>query len=125
MALKQITLRSDLGETLEEDARQNDRDANELANEALEEFLRERQIRKIEREIEAYRGMHAELWKQIPNHWIAVHNGKLVDQDFDRVSLHRRVRKRYRRTAVLIRQVRPEVDEVIWWRTPSTGKITR
>jgi len=124
MAIEKITLRPDLGEALEEDARQNKHDVNDLVNEAVEIYLRDRQRRKIDQEIEAYVGMHADLWKQIPEHWVAIHNGELVDQDVDRVALHRRVRRQYKRIAVLIRQVRPDADEVIWWRTPSTGKLT-
>jgi hypothetical protein len=124
MAIEQITLRPDLGEALAEDARHSKHDVTDMVNEAIEVYLRDRQRRKIDQEIEAYIEMHADLWKQIPEQWVAIHNGELVDQDIDRVALHRRVHSQYRRIAVLIRQVRPDGDEVIWWRTPSTGKLT-
>ena len=125
MAIEQIRIRPDLTETLVEDARQSAQDVNDLANEAIEIYLRERQRRKIDREIEAYVGMHKDLWERIPGQWVAIHNGELVDQDTDMGALYQRVRERYGRTSVLIRQVKESPEEVIWWRTPSTGKLAK
>jgi hypothetical protein len=118
-----IALRADLRETLERDAEQEDKSVNEIVNEAVERYLHERQLAKLEAEILAYEKLYLELRQKYLGQWVAVHQQKLVDHDDDRAALYRRVRATYRRTAVLIRQVTEQPDNEIWIRTPSTGKI--
>ncbi len=117
-------MRSDLRETLEKDARQEARrSVNDMVNEAVEHYLRERQRAKLDREIPTYEAMHPELRQKYLGQWVAVHNQKLVDHDSDGVALYRRVRARYGRISVLIRQVTEQPIEEVWLRTPSTGKV--
>lgn len=110
--------------TLEQDAAHDARSVNDLINEAVAHYLRERQQAKIDREIAAYETMHAELMRDHLDEWVAIHNQELVDHDRDRVALYRRIRAIYGRTSVLIRQVLAEPIEEIWVRTPSTGRTT-
>lgn len=123
MLSKTIVLRPDIRQTLAARAEQEARSVDDLANEAIDDYLRTRQQEKLDREIVAYTQMHPELWRTLPGHWVAFHNGEMVDTDPDQAALYRRVREKYGRTAVLIRQVRQEANEDLWMRTPSTGRI--
>lgn len=123
MSATSVTLRPDLSDTLQISAQQQDTTVDNLVNEAVERYLREEQRHKIDQEISAYERLHPQLWRTLPGLWVAVHNGKVVDQDEDRATLYRRVRAVYGRTAVLIRQVKADVVEEIWVRTPSTGRV--
>lgn len=120
-----IALRTDLRETLEKDAEQEARSVNEIVNEAVERYLRERQLAKLDAEIAAYEQLHPELRQKYFGHWVALHEQKLVDHDSDRAALYGRVRARYGRTAVLIRQVTEQPGMEIWVRTPGIGKAER
>ena len=123
MLSETIVLRPDLRQTLAARAEQEARSVDDLANEAIDDYLRTRQQEKLDREIVAYTQMHPELWRNLPGHWVAFHNGEMVDTDPDQAALYRRVREKYGRTAVLIRQVRQDANEELWMRTPSTGRI--
>ncbi len=123
MSANIVTLRPDLSDTLQVRAQQQDTTVDNLVNEAVERYLREEQRHKIDREIASYETLHPQLWRTMPGQWVAVHNGKVVDQDEDRAALYRRIRATYGRTAVLIRQVKADVVEEIWMRTPSTGRV--
>ncbi len=118
-----IVLRSDLYRVLEQNAQEEARSVSEIVNEAVEHYLREQQRAKLNREIQAYEALHAELQRKYLGQWVAVHNQAVVDHDQDRVALYRRVRAKYGRTAVLLRQVTEHPHEEIWLRTPSTGKV--
>jgi len=123
MQLAQIDIREDLGIQLQQDAERNDTTVDQLLNQAVEEFLRNKQRAKIDVETTAYISLHPKLWKTKPGQWVAIHNQKLVDSDADRVSLYRRVRKTYGRTPVLIREVKTDPVDEIRIITRSTGKI--
>ena len=112
--MEAIILRTDLREILEKDARKEDKSLNDMVNEAVEHYLRERQRAKLDREISAYEAMHAELREKYPGQWVAVHEQKLIDRDSDRLALYRRVRARYGRTSVLLRQVTEQPVEEVW-----------
>ena len=121
--METIVLRADLRETLEKDAEREAKSVNDIVNEAVERYLRERQLAKLDVEIEAYKRMHSELRQKYLGQWVAVHDQQLVDHDGDGSALHQRVRAKYGRVAVLIRQVAEQADEDLWIRTPSTGRI--
>lgn len=67
--------------------------------------------------------MHVRLWQELPGMWVAIHDGELVDQDRDKAALYRRIRDRFGRIPVLMREVKPEAVEEIWLRTPSTDRL--
>ncbi len=122
-AMDAIVLEPDLRAWIEQDARQDARDVNELVNEAVAHYLRERQQAKLDREIAAYEAMHTELLRDHAGEWVAIHRQTLVDHDMDRVALYRRIRQRYGRTSVLLREVTADPVEEVWIRTPTTGKV--
>ena len=125
MQLEQIALREDLGIQLMEDAEQSETSVDQLLNQAVEEFLLNKQRAKIDGEVAAFVRLHPELWRTKPGQWVAIHNSHLVDADSNRVALYRRVRERYGRVPVLIREVTAEAEQDIWLRTPSTGKMAQ
>ncbi len=118
-----IVLRSDLREILEKDAEQETKTINDIVNEAVEHYLRKQQQVKLDQEITAYEIMHSKLQQKYVGQWVAVHKQKLVDHDSDGSALYQRIRAKYGRTSVLIRQVAEQPIEEVWLRTPSTGKI--
>jgi hypothetical protein len=91
-------------------AEQENKEISELVNEALRRYLWEAKERKIDREMEAYRAMHAELKQRFLGKYVAIHDGKLVDHDADRRTLSRRVRQKYGSAAVLITPVEEEPE---------------
>ncbi|HZR98733.1 MAG TPA: hypothetical protein VFE37_08505 [Chloroflexota bacterium] len=119
-----IVLRPELREMLENNTGQDSRTLNDLVNEAVSQYAYRLQREKIERETAAYERMHSSIRDQFLGQWVAIHNGYLVDHDCDLAVLHRRVRERFGRTAVLLRQVRESPVDEIWRRTRSTGRIT-
>jgi hypothetical protein len=120
-----IVLEPNLRAWLEQDAEQDTRSINDLINEAVAQYLRERQQAKLDREIAAYEAMHPQLVLDHAGEWVAIHRQELVDHDHDRVALYRRIRSRYGRTSVLIRQIMDDPIEEVWLRTPSTGRSNR
>lgn len=118
-----VALRDDLRETLEKSAEQESRSVDDIVNEAVGLYLRERQRAKLDKEISAYEAMHPELQQKYLGQWIAVHDQKLVDHDPNGVALYQRIRAKYGKTSVLIRQVARQPIEEAQIRTPSTGKI--
>ena len=91
-------------------AEQEDKEIEDLVSEALRQYLWEAKERKIDREMEAYRAMHAELKQRFLGEYVAIHNGELVDHDADRRALSRRVRQKYENVAVLITPVEEEPE---------------
>jgi len=118
-----VVLRDDLRETLEKSAEQESRSVDEIVNEAVGLYLRERQRAKLDKEISAYEAMHAELRLKYLGQWVAMHDQELVDHDPDGSALYQRIRAKYGKTSVLIRQVMQQPIEEVWIRTPDTGKI--
>ncbi len=118
-----IVLEPGLRTWLEQDAQQEGRDVDDLINEAVARYLRERQQAKLDREIAAYQAMHEELLREHAGEWVAIHRRTLIDHDTDRVALYRRIRHRFGRTSVLLREVTADPIEEVWVRTPTTGRI--
>ncbi len=120
--METIELKPELRETLEQVAQQQSSTVNALVNHAVEDYLREQQRAKLDREIAAFESMHPTLREKHWGEWVAVHQGNLIDHDRDLSALYRRVRAQYGKTSVLIRQVTFIPNEEVWLRTPSTGK---
>jgi hypothetical protein len=117
-----IALRPDLRESLERDAAIEARSVEDLVNEAVARYVRDRQRDKIRRETAAFERSHPDLCRDHLGAWVAIDDGQLVDFDADVSTLYARIRAKYGRTSVLIRQVRDDPAEDIRVRTPSTGR---
>ena len=99
-------------------AKQEDKEISELVTEALQRYLWEIKERRIDREMETYRAMHAELKHRFLGQYVAIHNGELVDHDADRRALSRRVRQKYGSVAVLITPVEEEPEREFLMQSP-------
>ena len=120
--METILLRDDLQKTLEQESHLESKSINEIVNEAVENYVREKQRKKIDKEIAAYESMHNELKVKYFSKWVAIDEGQLVDHDTDQAELYKRVRAKFGRKSVLLRQVQEQAVEEIRIRTPSTGK---
>ncbi len=74
--------------------------------------------RDIEQESDAFKRLHPELLKTMPGEFAAIYQGQLVDHDVDQMVLFQRIETAYPGQPVLIRQVRPEVEQTIMVRSP-------
>ena len=113
-----ITLQKDLTKDLERLAAHQRVPPDEIIAIALRRYMRQVQEQKIQKEAEAFRAMHAELVKQYQGQIVAIHEGQVIDHDEDFEALHRRIRKQFGRTAILLRRVGPEPERVLTFRTP-------
>ena len=113
-----ITLQPRLVEQLEQVAAQRSVEAQELIETAVRAYLRQVEREKIKAEAEAFRSMHAELAEKYLGQYVAIHNGKVIDHDEDFQALHSRIRQRFGRQPVLLRQVKSEPERVLTFRSP-------
>ena len=113
-----IILQTDLMEDLERLAEQQHTAPEEVVAIALRRYLRQVQEQKIQQEAEAFRAMHTELAERYLGQVVAIHEGQVVDHDEDFVALHRRIRGRFGRAAVLLRRVGPEAERTLIFRSP-------
>ena len=98
---------------LEQLARVRSTEPAKLAHDAIRPFLRDEGRRIIEQESKAFQRLHPELLRTMPGEFVAVHHGQVVDHDSDQLALFRRVEEAYVGQPVLIRQVRPEIEQTI------------
>ena len=89
-----------------------------LANEAIRAYLRSAARDGMDQEAEAFRRLHPDMLATIPGQYAAVYRGQLVDHDVDQLALYQRIEARFRGLPVLIRQVRPEVEQTIMVHSP-------
>lgn len=74
-------------------------------------------------EIAGYEAMHAELVKRFLGQYVAIYQGRLVDQDADPVALHRRITANYAGKVVLSRKVQQEAAPVLHMRSPRLERL--
>ena len=89
-----------------------------LAGEAIRTYLHSEAQRAMEQEAEAFRRLHPDLLATISGEYAAIYGGQLVDHDSDQLVLFERIEARFPGLPVLIRQVRPEVEQTIMVRSP-------
>lgn len=82
-----------------------------LIERAVRQYLRAEIQRAIHHEAEAFRAQHAELWLKYPGRYVAMYQGRVVDDDLDQVALLARVEDKYPDSPVMIAQVLPEPEE--------------
>ncbi len=92
--------------------------AEALLQKAVTEYLDKIAQQKIRAESEAFEAMHAELLQTHRDHYVAVHEGQVVDADTEARALYLRIRERYGAMPVLIRQVTAEARPTLVFRSP-------
>jgi len=103
---------------LEDMSRHYNLDINELLNQALKKYRRYMEERKIEAEKKDFLRQHAQLKQTYLGRFVAMHHGQVIDYDQDVVLLHQRIRRKYGREAILIRQVEEEPERPLIMRSP-------
>ena len=103
---------------IKEMAGQYNLDANDLLTQALKNYRRKLEEAKIKTEKQHFLRQHSQLKTLYLGMYIAMHQGQIVDYDAHFESLHRRIRQTYGRTAILIREVKPDPDPPLMLRSP-------
>jgi post-segregation antitoxin (ccd killing protein) len=85
----------------------------DLAEKAIQRFLRQQAERKIDKEEALYHAQFSRLAAQYNGRYIALHHGEVVDSDENELNLYLRVRRAYPMIGVLIKKV-TENPEIIW-----------
>ena len=80
----------------------------ELLNKAVSQFLYKVALEKMKTETTAFERMYDQLVAQYLGQHVAIHDGELVDHDADLLALRKRIRQRFGRMPILLRQVTPE-----------------
>jgi deoxyadenosine/deoxycytidine kinase len=93
-------------------------DPSVIADEAIRAYLQAQAQRVMDQEIAAFRKLHPQLLETIPDEYAAIHDGELVDHDPDLVTLYGRISQRFGSFPVLMRQVKPEPEQVFVIRSP-------
>ncbi len=103
-------------------ARQSRRDVNAVVAEvvirSVQPFPVNDNREAMLREAAAFVAMHPILWRDFPNQYAAILDGKLVDHDADPVALLQRVQRNFPDRTVLRRKVGPVADRVLRFRSP-------
>lgn len=72
----------------------------------------------MQRETDAFRRLHAALWRDFPGQVVALTGGEVVDHDLDPVALLRRVQQAYPGRTVLRRKVEQSPETILHFRSP-------
>lgn len=113
-----VTLPPQLMAELAQAATEQATKPEELLAQAVRAYLRQLERDKIKAEVETFRALHLELVKHYLGKYVALHKGQLVDHDEDFQALHSRIRQRFGRQPVLLRQVTSEPERVLVIRSP-------
>ncbi len=114
----ELVLADNLFSQLQKKATTEGSDVKVLAQEAIHRYIQDEAQQKMQQEIAAYHDMHAHLLANHKGHYVAIHQGELIDHDVEQYELYLRIRERYPDEVVLIRQVRTEAEPTWIIRTP-------
>ena len=108
-----IELRPELAQEIQTEAERRDTSVDELVNQWLAEQLWRAKQKKIQEEAERFRAQHAQLLFKYRGRYIAMREGRVVDNDADLSKLHTRIRARYGNEAILMTPVNDEPIQTI------------
>lgn len=72
----------------------------------------------MDREIETFHALHADLWQRYPGQYVAIYNQQVVDHDPELALLYARSQEKYPEQLVLIRQIEIDPEPVVYFRSP-------
>ena len=113
-----ITLNQSTLEELEQVAENKGTALDELAEQAIRQFLLEEKREAIRQETAVFRAMHSQLLQTHIGEYVAIFQGKMIDSDFDQLLLYQRIFKKYANKPILIKKVTASPDEVYTFRSP-------
>jgi hypothetical protein len=113
-----------LVETLHQIAEHEQTSPEDLLEQAATEFLERVALKKMQAETSAFERIHPQLVEQYLGQHVAVHNGMMIDHDPDLRTLHIRIRKRFGKVPILLRQVTedPSLPELVV-RSPKLSRV--
>ena len=82
------------------------------------DHLRPYQREKIRAETDAFHAQKTELLIQYAGEYVAMHQGAVIDHDLDLRALYLRIFARLGHTPVLLKQVTPEAERELVFRSP-------
>lgn len=90
----------------------------------LDEYPPRTHREAMDKETEAFKKMHPQLWEEYPHQFVAVYQGKVIDHDKDFVTLANRIDQKYPypEHIVLMREVEPDPDPVLYFRSPRLAR---
>lgn len=117
-----VNLPNDVYQRLQREATAANRDVADLASEKLiasvPRFHSHPRRAEMEKERAAFLKLYPKLWEKYPYQHVAVFRGKVVDHDEDVGALVQRMDEKHPDDIVLIREVRPEPERVLHFRSP-------
>ena len=120
-----ITVPPDLLAEANRVARQDGISVDDLIADAVRQRLKQHRREQFEAEARAFEAMHAQLLSEYRDQFVAIHGGKVIDHDTDKVALYKRVRARYGRTPVYFQQVTDQVLPTFHIRSPRKPGLQR
>jgi hypothetical protein len=114
----QIAIPTETFVQLERAAQAEHLSVEELAKKIIREHLRALRRIEMNREMDAYRAQHAQILEKYRGEFIAMYQGEIVDHDSEMRALYLRIDERFPDETVLMKQVKPEVEEVLNFRSP-------
>jgi predicted transcriptional regulator len=103
-----IVRRPALVERIRDIARETNRDTTQVVETAVEAYLDQLDRDRIHKETETFWAMQADLVASYSGEYVAMHQGRVVDHDFDIASLEERIAERLGEIPVLIAPVTDE-----------------
>ena len=111
-----MTLKPDVADQVEAVAQEARLDPDAVVDKAVRAYLVQWRRDKIRTEIAAFEQQRETLLAQYSGHYVALHEGQVVDHDPDLRTLHLRVFARLGHTPVLLKQVTSEPDREMVFR---------
>ncbi|MCP4423003.1 MAG: hypothetical protein GY803_00780 [Chloroflexi bacterium] len=113
-----LTLTKETVKNLQQTADNLGISSTNLAEKAIRQYLRREAAKKVRQEEIFYREQHERLLETHRGKYIALHNGQVIDQGDEELTLYLRIREKHPSLGILIKKVVPEVDEVWQLRSP-------
>lgn len=113
-----ITLEPDIAQQMTQIASDTESDVDTLVDQALRTYLRQYQREKIRTEMAAFAEQKSTLLAQYAGQYIAMHQGNVIDHDFDLRVLHLRVFEKLGHKPVLLKKVTEEPERELVFRSP-------
>ncbi|MFN8490749.1 MAG: DUF5678 domain-containing protein [Caldilineaceae bacterium] len=116
-----LTIPQSLYQQVERIARARHQEITAVLAEALaliESGTEDAEEAQMAQEEVAYAAMYAELWEKYAGEYVAIYQGQLIDHDTTELALLRRLNAQYPNEVVLMKQVRPQPEPILHFRSP-------
>lgn len=118
-----INLAPELVQQIETLAATAEVDADTLVDKAVRAYILQVQREKIRVETEAFNAQYEQLCSKYMGHYVAIHQGKVIDHDLDLRTLHLRVFEQLGHTPVLLKKVTDKQERELVFRSPHLEPI--